>query len=225
MAKNRKIRGLIFSLFLLVNTQGITFAQSNFYLEKERTFYGGAVIGTNFSQIDGDNFAGYRKVGINAGGIIYTHVAPHVAASLEILYSQRGAKSNKSQFSNTKQFLITDYSIDLHYAEVPIQIHYYDKRRSHFGGGFSYSQLIGSEEKATTNNTSFNDTSNLDDFNFKKYDINFVIGGNLHLIKGLYLNVRFQYSLLPVRTLIHPEFGRAEQYSNMWVMRLMYLFE
>ncbi|MEZ5015629.1 MAG: porin family protein [Flavipsychrobacter sp.] len=208
-----------------MSTEGITFAQSNYYIEEQRTFYGGAVVGANFSQIDGDNFAGYRKIGLNAGGIIYTNIAPKVAASMEILYSQRGARAHKNQVSNTKQYLITDYTIDLHYAEVPLQIHYYDKRKSHFGGGFSYSQLIGSDEKATTSNTAFNDTANLNNFSFRKFDVNFIVGGNLHLVKGLYLNVRFQYSLLPVRTAIHPEFGRAEQYSNMWVMRLMYLFD
>ncbi len=225
MAKNRKIKSFIFSLILLFSSQIVTYAQSNYYLQKDRTFYGGVVVGSNFAQIDGDNFAGYRKIGLNAGGILYTEIAPKLAASIEILYSQRGSTAKKSQLSNTRQFLISQYDIDLHYAEVPLQIHYFDKRKSHFGGGFSYSQLIGSDETATTNNQMFNDTADFNNYSFRKFDINFVIGGNLHLIKGLYLNVRFQYSLLPVRTAIHPEFGRAEQYSNMWVMRLMYLFD
>jgi hypothetical protein len=50
------------------------------------------------------------------------------------------------------------------------------------------------------------------------------VGGSLKLVKGLHLNLRFQYSLLPVRKTIYPELGRAEQYNNVWTFRLVYLF-
>ena len=99
---------------------------------------------------------------------------------------------------------------------------YFDKRKSHFGAGFSYSQLINAEEKVTTLEP-FND--DLSKYPFKKFDINFLVGGNLHLYKGLFLNVRFQYSMLSVRKNYYPEFGRADQFNNVWVVRLMYLFQ
>lgn len=200
-----------------------TYAQ-NYYIEDTKTFYGGFVAGSTFTQVDGDNFAGYSKAGFTVGGVAYAQLAPHIAGSMEILYTQKGARSNKTQASNNKLYMIQKYGIDLNYAEIPLMLNYFDKRKSHFGAGVSYSQLINYKETVTTQ-PAFPDSIDLDKYPFKKYDINFLVSGTLHLYKGLYLTYRFQYSLAPVRTKIYPEFGRAEQYNNMHVLRLMYLFD
>ena len=44
------------------------------YLEDDKLFYAGFLAGANFAQVDGDYFAGYRKVGANVGAIAYAHV-------------------------------------------------------------------------------------------------------------------------------------------------------
>lgn len=199
------------------------FGQS-YYVENDRTFYGGLSAGATFTQVDGDNFAGYHKIGFTGGGIVYAHVANKLAVSIEILFTQKGSRANKTQISNNRAYLIQKYDIALNYAEVPIMLNYFDKRKSHFGGGISYSQLINAKETVTTSPT-FPSTIDLTQYEFKKYDLNFVLSGNLHLGAGFFLNARFQYSLLPVRTNIYREFGRAEQYNNMWVLRVMYLFK
>lgn len=193
---------------------------SSYYEEVPRTFYGGLLGGVNFTQVDGDSYAGYHKVGFNVGGIAYAQFAPHLAGSLEILFSQKGSRGHKEQESGTPGIFIKKYRIDLNYAEVPLQLNYFDRRKSHFGGGFSYSQLISSNEKVETQNGAVN----VDEYKFRKMDINFILGGNLHLVKGLFLNARFQYSIIPIRKDIPPGFGRSEQYNNMWTLRLMYLF-
>lgn len=214
----------IFALPLLLLLQTAQ-AQNptSFYIEEPRTFYGGLLLGGNFSQVDGDSYAGYHKVGLNVGGIVYTQLAPNLAASIEILYSQKGSRGHKQQLSAGNQYLITNYRINLNYAEVPVMLNYFDRRRSHFGGGFSYSQLINSDERIETSPP---DPSlvDLNKYTFKKSDINFLLAGNLHLWQGLFLNMRFQYSLIPVRKNIPPGYGRAEQFNNLWTLRLMYLF-
>lgn len=194
---------------------------ASYYVEDPRTFYGGVLAGTNLAQVDGDSYAGYHKAGLNIGGIVYTHLADKLAASLEILFSQKGSRGHKLQESGAGN-LLTKYRIDLNYAEIPIQINYFDRRKSHFGGGFSYSHLINSKETIETNPPD----PNLVDKNypFRKSDLNLILGGNLHLVKGLFLNLRFQYSLISIRKDIPPGYGRAEQYNNMWTIRLMYLF-
>lgn len=209
-------------MLLITGLINNTSAQS-YYVEDENTFSGGLVAGSTFTQVDGDNFAGYTKMGFTFGGIVYARLVDKIAGSIEILYTQKGARSNKTQISNNRVFLIEKYAIDLNYAEVPIMINYFDKRKSHFGAGISYSQLISYKETPVTK-PAFPDSIDLDQYPFKKYDLNFLISGSLHLYKGLFLTYRFQYSLLPVRTNIYKEFGRAEQYNNMHVLRLMYLF-
>lgn len=199
---------------------------SNYYVEDPRTFYAGVLLGGNFTQVDGDSYAGYHKVGLNLGGIVYTHLGEHLAVSLEILFSQKGARGHRSMESGAGT-LINSYRSDLNYAEIPIQINYFDKRRSHFGGGFSYSQMITAKETLETDPPNIPTNPNyvnLEQYPFKKSDINFVLGGNLHLWKGLFLNARFQYSLISIRKNIPPGYGRAEQFNNMWTVRLMYLF-
>ncbi len=223
MTKIRKFAALVTAAVVWMSFNSEVKAQnpSNYYIEDPRTFYGGVLAGANFSQVDGDSYAGYHKVGFNIGGIVYTQFAEHLAASLEILFSQKGSRGHKTQESGTGT-IITGYNIDLNYAEIPIQINYFDKRKSHFGGGFSYSQMISSRERIVTNPPDPAIAGK--EYPFRKSDINFVLGGNLHLIKGLFLNARFQYSLIPIRKDIPPGYGRAEQFNNVWTVRLMYLF-
>lgn len=220
MLKIRKITLLI--AFLLVGWVNHVDAQS-YYVDDNRTFYGGLVAGATFTQVDGDNFAGYSKAGFTGGGIVYAQLVDKIAGSVEILYTQKGSKANKTQRSNNNVYLISKYDIKLNYAEVPVMINYFDRRKSHFGAGLSYSQLISYKESAVTQPT-LPDTLDLDNYPFKKYDLNLVLSGSLHLYEGLFLSYRFQYSLIPVRTAIYKEFGRAEQYNNMHVLRLMYIF-
>jgi hypothetical protein len=224
MAKIRKFSAFILISLVLSSFPLLSNAQS-WYEEEQRTFYGGLIAGGNFTQVDGDRFAGYHKVGMNVGAIVYSQFANHLAASLEILYTQKGARGHRPQISALSTYDVQQYRINLNYAEVPIQLHYFDKRKSHFGAGFSYSQLISSSETVTTL-PAFPTNVDLDrEYPFRKFDINFIIGGNLKLYKGLYLNPRFQYSLLTIRKTAHPELGRAEQFNNIWAIRLMYLFQ
>lgn len=210
---------LILSVFPGAHAQNPT----DYYEEIPRTFYGGLIAGSNFTQVDGDNYAGYRHIGINVGGIVYTRFDEHLAASLEILYSQKGAKSN----GPTEVFggyVIQDYKVILNYAEVPIQLNYFDKRKSHFGAGFSVSRLISATETGTATGGPPLPV-NFDEYPFRKMDFNFIVGGNLHLYSGFFLNIRFQYSLASIRKDPPPVFkGRDQQFNNMWALRLMYLF-
>lgn len=205
--------GLLFSPVLRAQNP------ANYYEEVPRTFYGGLLGGASFSQVDGDAYAGYHKVGINAGGIIYARLGENIAASVEILYSEKGARGHFEKFLS-RDTIMTDYRIRLRYAEVPIQLNYFDRRRSHFGAGFSYSQLITGEEEVETNFGPIDASA----YPFRKADVNFLLTGNLHLVKGLFLNARFQYSLFSVRKIHYPGIGRSEQFNNLWLVRLMYLF-
>jgi hypothetical protein len=187
----------------------------------DRTFYGGVVVGGNFSQVDGDNFAGYHKVGFNGGFISYVKLGENLAASMEILYSQKGSKAGLNQVpkvGNDQTTLIGKYSINLHYAEVPIIFNYFDKHRSNFGAGVSYSRLVGSKE--VVNNIIESQ------FPFRKSDYNLLLNGNVNVWKGLFVNLRFAYSVRSLRgeNTYNPVTGRVQQYNHIWCIRTMYLF-
>lgn len=193
------------------------------YIERPRIFSVGLLAGANFCQVDGDSYAGYYKTGANFGGIGYARLYRHLALSFELLYSQKGARSNGIRFSpidSTTQ--IIKYGISLKYAEIPLMINYFDQRKSHFGLGVSYCRLVGSTETMETYPAS---TVDFTKYPFKKDSYDLVAGAQMHIWKGLFFNIRFQYALVPLRTYSPPGFSRAQkQYNNMWTVRLMYLF-
>ena len=195
--------------------------EGGYYLENNHLFYSGLIGGLNLCQVDGDNFAGYHKAAVNFGGIGYMKLGKRISLSWEILYSQKGSKSDLVRFSGIDTVLITKYDIDLKYAEVPVMINIFDKQKSHLCFGVSYSRLIAATETLQTDPKYPVDLSK---YPFKKGDWNILAGAQMHLIKGLFLNLRFQYSIVPMRDETPPYFSRAQQYNNLWTLRLMYLF-
>jgi len=231
MFKSKKFGAFIFFAFIFTLSAAKIHAQEEegggFYIEQPRVFYGGLVIGANFTQVDGDDYAGYHKIGLNVGGIVYAQLKKHLALSLEILYSQKGSKSSsadptRAAIINGTTYYTTNYGIDINYAEIPLMINYFDKRKSHAGVGLSYSRLVSSTENLVTYPSP--PPVDLTKYPFKPGGLDAIAGVQLHIIKGLFLNVRFQYSVVPIRTSLPPYFARATQYNNMYVVRLMYLF-
>ncbi len=212
---------IVAALILLCLYSSIARAQDNFYIPHERTFYGGLVAGANFTQVDGDDYRGYAKIGANFGGIVFAQIDEGFALSMEILYSQKGSRS-KGPVEAEPGLDITHYRIDLNYAEVPIMINYFFKRKSGCGAGFSYSQLASSGEELETDPAK---AYNLEKYPFNKIDINFLLGGNIHIYGGIFLNLRFQYSMIPIRHNVPEIYFRGEQYNNLFAVRLMYLFK
>lgn len=194
--------------------------------DEERTFFGGLTAGANFSQVDGDNFAGYHRVGWNAGVVVFAKLSGSFAGGMELLFAQKGSRAGQNQlpkWANDQSTVLTDYKIQLNYAEVPVTINYFDKRRNHFGAGLAYAQLVSSKEKYRDGQgLIYEQDAKL--FPFKKFDLSCVLTGSAHLWKGFYMNIRFQYSLLTVRNSYNFLTGRPEQYNNLWCTRLVYLF-
>ncbi len=231
MNKSRKFAALITITVILMTFSASVFAQEaeddgephGLYIEKPRLINIGLLAGANFAQVDGDNYAGYRKIGANVGGIGHIRLYRHITFSFEILYSQKGAKSDIIRYSTLDSTTaVLKYGIQLNYAEIPLMINYFDKNKSHFGVGVSFSRLLNGTENLVTYPAV---AINLDNYPFRKQNYDLIIGGDLHLWKGLFLNVRFQYSLVPIRTESPPGFSRAQnQYSNIWTVRMMYLF-
>ncbi len=216
------IKSLYLPLLVIILFAGVAAkGQDNTPMYEDRTFYGGLILGANLTQIDGDNFAGYTRKGLNAGGVVFFKMDEHVAGSIEVLFSQKGSVSKAPQLL-AAGYYITKYGADLNYGEIPVMINYYDDHKNHFGGGLSYSRLGSSNEYISTNpppTTPFKQ----EDYPFKKSDFNLLLGGSLHLYKGFFLNLRFQYSLISIRNTV-PNITRGAQFNNMWTIRLMYLF-
>lgn len=220
MQKSKVNPFLIASLFamLILCTKS---AQAQYYSD-EPTFFGGFILGTNFAQVDGDNFAGYRKIGLNAGAIVHTRLMDQATLSMSLLYSEKGSVAGNNQLParyGSSSTIIKEYNILLQTAEIPLNVNYFFKdKRSILNFGFSYAQLVNATAV-------LNGVPTDEDFPFKKYDVALNLGASYRLYKRFHLNFRFQNSLLNIRETHDPRVERASQTNRSISLRLMYLIK
>lgn len=223
MTKLKQLIGLVLFMYVILYTS-IAIAQDD--SETDRLFFGGVIAGTNFSQVDGDNFAGYHKVGLNMGAVLYLNIAKPFALSMELLFAQKGSKAGVQQIpkrANDNITIITDYSIKLNYAEIPILINYIDQKKNIFGFGLSIGYLGSSKENYRDGNDNvFENDAKI--FPFLKKDINGIAHAGFALIKHLNISLRAQYSFFSIRNNGNFITGRNQQFNNLFAIRLSYLF-
>ncbi|MGB0864519.1 MAG: outer membrane beta-barrel protein [Saprospiraceae bacterium] len=100
------------------------------------TFKAGLVLGLNACQIDGDAFAGYNKLGLQAGIEVAYRVDNLWMYSVGIFYNQKGSRTNPQI---NRLFGVTHYQLD--YVEVPLMLNYVDGG-IRISAGLSYGRLI-----------------------------------------------------------------------------------
>ena len=199
-------------------------AQSNYFADDQKVFNGGLILGANFTQVDGDTYYGYHKVGINVGGVVYVHFTHSFGASMELLYSQKGSRGEDIIESPSIGTYVEKYFMNLNYVEVPLTLHYI-YHNFDLEAGVSYAYLITSGEWIEADQP-----VNIDPVlnRFNTTDFEYIFGISHKLYKKLYANIRFQYSILSVRPNDRIPFGygygNEGQYNNLFNLRLVYLF-
>jgi hypothetical protein len=135
-----KVRALQFFVSLILLTINNLQAQSR--------FGGGIVAGFNASQMDGDQAAGFHKVGGNIGlcATVQTTETGKWLLTTNILLSQRGARSTPNDAGPIR-------SLTLNYLEVPVMMSLRDWKKTDNSGveyykvyltaGLSYGRLFG----------------------------------------------------------------------------------
>src|SRR5690606_7644143 len=84
------------------------------YFAIAQQFKGAVMLGFNAAQINGDDMAGYKKLGLTGGAKIIYDLGEKWFPSMEFLYSQRGSRNNVFKTSSDN-----DIHIDLKYIEIP----------------------------------------------------------------------------------------------------------
>lgn len=210
-------------------------------------FVGFAAAGVNFAQIEGDDVHGFYKVGANGGlGIslpLNRKETWHV--SMELLYTQKGSKKgcDPGYFDTLtyapSMFLDVDRNkpfnprvkckIGLDYVQIPILIHFEERYSGcTFGLGFAWGRLVRVSEIYN----GFTRTITARSGDYKKSDWSVIADLNIRLYKNLNLNLRYEYSLVPIRY-ANFEYMRNDgstltethkYHNNMISARLIYYF-
>lgn len=201
-------------------------AQSVFSAFDDRIFYGSLNLGANFSQVDGDGFSGYHKVGIAGGGTVYVRPFKSppwnlLAGSLGIGYAQKGSHEASIR-ETTLGPAIFRYRMHLQYVDVPLLLHLLLPGRFHYSAGISYSRLISSNETSEDINI-IRISPEL--FPFRRSDWSGIAGFGLRIRESLFLSGQYQYTLGSIRSepYIPPGYGYGRQRNNVITLRLLYI--
>ena len=201
---------------------------------------GYGVAGINFTQVDGDEVYGFKKVGFNGGLGATFPFNENWSVSLEVLFSQQGAKQ-KAQYNDVyiPDSTIVDgdtvhfthvyngaYRLNLNYVKVPVLVQYTDRDRITAGLGFSYGQLVGIKE---WEHNRLIETTTLNSGTYNKNDIEVLLDLRFRVYKSLKFNIRYSYSMFKIRTRdFYNWYGEyvttRDQYNSILTFRFIYVF-
>lgn len=178
-------------------------------------FQAGVEGGLIFSQVDGDTYSGFTKVGFSAGFIATLPVTGNFFGSLEILYDEKGSLAFMSP---TNAYY---WKLKLNYADVPIMINYEDPdTKLSFGAGLSFGTLVKSTlTDYDANGRTYNTVASLHDF-----DLEGIINVGYGITNYLFLNAHFSYSITPIGTNA-TTYGFLRMYNNVLGLSARYVFQ
>ena len=160
------------------------------FMSQAQKFDGSIVLGGTAAQIDGDNLAGFNKIGLTGGMRIEYALENNLYAGLEMLYTARGSRSGL-----TKGVATSITSVHLNYIEIPLIFgikDWYIEKDKYFKvgaeAGLSYGYLFG----ASSNDS---DISTYID-NFRTSDVSYHMGVFYAISKRWTFNARYTRSLI-----------------------------
>ncbi len=155
-------------------------------------FEGGLLAGYNATQVEGDAYKGYNKPGIVAGAYIQTDVAPAVFMGMEIKYSQKGSRfRQKSQNEDPDKYIMR-----LDYVDLPVFAGFRTSDKGAIVAGASLGYLVKGKEY-----DEYGEFVPEDQNAFNNFDLQPFIGFQFDMVERVKLDLRFAYSVLPVRGL------------------------
>jgi len=182
---------------------------------------GGISLGMNLCQVDGDEYYGFNKVGLNVGPMVSVPFGTKKqwSVSMELLYSQKGSY----HYGDTDS---TTFRLNLDYAEIPIVLQYTDKQLISGVLGFSYGRLINYKE--TKNN--FYDSIYRYKTPLSNNEFAVIADLRIRVWNRLWANLRYQYTMKNFRTVEvnytvpyqQPE--TRYQYNNVITLRVTWVF-
>ncbi|MBP7808497.1 MAG: PorT family protein [Bacteroidia bacterium] len=160
-------------------------------------------LGISASQVHGDNYSGYNKLGFVGG--LYVNAALKEKTSLElgIIFVQKGARRNQ----NPEKFDYRFYYLNLNYVEVPLLLRW-QPNKFFFTVGGSFAYLINYYESSEIGNL-----TGMYPFRSTEYSLNLGIGMMIRPKIGV--EVRTNNSIVTIR----PFTGFGVPYYNNPVAR------
>lgn len=170
---------LLFILILLCSSR--SFSQA---------FHGGVLAGITASQVDGDSYAGFDKLGFQGGVFIITPITHGIDARMEIKFTSRGAKNPASEDN------IGFYKLGLFYIDLPVLAAIKVKQLGSIEFGLIPGYLF-----AATGEDDYGKIPEESLVDFHKFDLGTLLGISFNVSEKIALNLRYSYSIISIRDL------------------------
>lgn len=176
--------------------------------------------GINLSQVDGDQIYGFHKIGFNGGPsvIIPFGKSKKWSTTLELLFSQKGSHQNVGPDDTTGEPRPYYYLV-LDYVEIPVLVHFTDKKVVAGGVGFSYGQLVNHKEIIHG--------VRVDSTVLQKNDISVIADVRIRLWQRLWIDARYTYSIFKFASRHYNNFYNQwdrNYFNNLISLRFTYIF-
>jgi len=169
---------VVLSLFILISLPGNS---------QSRYFEGGAIGGLTASQVDGDTYGGFNKVGFMAGGYAKRMFTYTMGGQMEMRYIMKGAYASDNE--NDAFY----YKLVLHYVDIPLMFQYHYKDNVIFDIGISPEFIVYDREEDQYG------TTPEDSPDFHRFTLSALGGVGYKFLDVITVNVRYGYSVLPIR--------------------------
>jgi len=150
-------------------------------------FKGSAVLGLNLSQIDGDDLAGYTKLGWTGGFKLAYPLREKTDLNIEMLYSQRGSNSGFG-FGGSG-----DIFTDLQYIEIPVYVNIMDwfieeddyyKVKAHAGLSYGFLFSVDSQSGLLSDDIE----------SYNRHNVSYLLGVDYSFNSKFGMNLRYTRS-------------------------------
>jgi len=150
-------------------------------------FNGGLIGGLTASQVDGDSYAGFDKLGLQGGVYVFTRFSELWGLQMEIKYTGRGARKKTSVDDPSI------YKLSLNYIDIPLIVWLNYNEKIKFEGGFLTGYLFhisGEDSNGKIPTEYINE--------FKKFDYCWLLGLRYNINKKFSVGIRYSYSLFSI---------------------------
>ncbi len=175
-------------------------------------FDGGVVGGLSASQVDGDTYWGFNKLGLLGGGWVKRMLTYNIGAQLELIYIGKGAyKPNKE---NDPVY----YKASLHFIDIPVCINYLYRERVAFDLGLEPELLVSAKEE-----DAYGVIPEEPPY-YRKLSLSAFAGIGYRFFDQFIANVRYNYSVIPIRKHASGQHYRLNrgQYNNVLTFSIYY---
>jgi hypothetical protein len=156
------------------------------FLSNAQDFGAGIETCLTASQLDGDRYAGYHKIGFGFGAHVSRMLlTDRIGMRIGLRYIRKGSHQEATESTPY-------YKSELHYAEHPLTI-FYHWQKLNFEVGATVGYLIKSKED--TDGYGLREPN----INFNKIEIGAIAGLRYRLVGSLWAHASLCYSVLPVR--------------------------